>query len=230
MRSFVPVVFALIVTTSLLAGCAGRQAGLEGASLQPEVPLKATVARSFVELSADSYPELSSPPKHGVTVKSLRASHDTHLFTEDRARWGRGRQFNVLEFTDSDRPTRSLAPTAAWFLGPDPGDGAPEVVGAVLFRDFDDGPLAADPHQLLAAIAERFPSPWLLCHPTSSDSADLLIAFDADRGVKLALLQGQDGEQLWSVDHVEFVSTLLPLEEWWVEKGYGSCPVEDAVH
>jgi hypothetical protein len=104
------------------------------------------------------------------------------------------------------------------------------VVGAVLFRDFEDAPLAADPHQLLGAIAERFPAPWLLCHPSSADSSDLLIAYDRDRGVKLALWQYEDGEQLWTVDHVEFVSTLLPLEEWWVEKGYGSCPVQDTVH
>lgn len=188
-----------------------------------------TVARSFAQLSAASYPELRSPPKHGVTVRSLRDRHDTHLFTENRARWGGDEQFTVLEFTDSDRPTRSIGAMAAWFLGPDPGDGAPEVVGAVLFRDFEDAPEAADPYQLLGLVSERFPSPWLLCRPSAPRYSDLLMAYDSARGLKLALVKQSDGDHLWAVDHVEFVSTLLSLEEWWSEKGYESCPVEDRV-
>ena len=219
----------LVLFASLLFSCAGRHVGLPNPVPQFVEVLLPTVARSFTQLSADSYPELGSPPKHGVTVRSLRASHDTHLFTEHRARWGRDKQFTVLEFADSDRPARSIGAMSAWFLGPDPGDGAPEVVGAVLFRDFEDAPQAADPYQLLGLMAERFPSPWLLCRPSSVRFSDLLMAYDSARGLKLAMFKQSDGQQLWSVDHVEFVSTLLPMEEWWSEKGYESCPVEDKV-
>ncbi len=219
----------LVILASLLFSCVGRHGGLPNPVPQSVEVLLPTVARSFSQLSADSYPDLRNPPRHGVTVRSLRAHHDAHLFTEHRARWGRDKQFTVLEFTDNDRPTRSIGATSAWFLGPDPGDGAPEVVGAVLFRDFEDAPEAADPYQLLGLMAERFPSPWLLCRPSSPFSSDLLMAYDSARGLKLALFKQSDGAHLWSVDHVEFVSTLLSMEEWWSEKGYESCPVEDRV-
>ena len=213
----------------VLVSCVGRLGGPQASAAPTARALQPTVALSFDQLNADSYPELKFPPKSGVTVESLRARHDTQLFSEARTRWGREQQFTVLEFTDSDRPTRSIGATSAWFLGPDPGDGAPEVVGAVLFRDFEDAPLAEDPHQLLGLLAARFPSPWLLCRPTQPSASDLLMAYDSERGIKLALLRQRDGEKLWSVDHVEFVSTLLPLEQWWGEKGYGECAVEDRV-
>ncbi len=223
------LLFVLALSLQYVAGCAGRLGGSAQASAEQVEALQSTVARSFHQLSSDSYPELRSPPRHGVTVGSLRARHDTHLFSEERSRWGLEEQFVVLEFTDVDRPTRSISAMSAWFLGPDPGDGAPEVVGAVLFRDFTDSPTAEDPHQLLGLVAEHFPAPWFLCRPSAPGSSDLLMAYDSARGIKLALAREERGEKRWSIDHVEFVSTLLPLEEWWVEKGYGLCPVEDRV-
>jgi hypothetical protein len=213
-----------------LAGCAGLGSVTVASEVrQPEVLLP-TVARSFTQLHSELHPELRSPPPHGVTVARLRSSHDTHLYTEERVQWGREGQFTVLQFTDTNRPSRSDSPMAAWFLGPDPGDGAPEVVGAVLYRDFDNAPGAEDPYQLLGSMAESFPAPWVLCTPSSEMWGNLLLAYDPARGIKLAMFQGDGPARSWSLDHVEFISTLLPMEDWWREKGYGECLREDKVH
>ena len=213
----------------VLAACSGSLPRLKSPPPQPSQNLASTVVQSFAQLNADSYPELRSPPAHGVTVDSLRKRHDTFRYTESRVLWGEKAEFSVLQFSDTDRPTRAVSPVSAWFLGPDPGDGAPEVVGAVLFRDFAGAPTAADPYQLLGQVAEQFPAPWLICRPAALGSADLLLAYDEARGLKLALHRSGAGEQLWSVDHVEYISTLLPIEVWWMEKGYETCPIEDRV-
>jgi len=213
-----------------LVGCAGTRPAPVASEVEPPEVLLPTLARSFSELHSELHPELRDPPRHGVTVARLRSSRDTHLYTEERVKWGRDQQFTVLQFTDTDRPARSDSPMSAWFLGPDPGDGAPEVVGAVLYRDFADAPGAEDPYQLLGSMAEAFPAPWVLCTPSSELWGNLLLAYDPARGIKLAMFQGDGPPRRWSVDHVEFVSTLLPLEDWWREKGYGECLREDSVH
>ncbi len=181
------------------------------------------VARSFSQLNSQLHLELRASSSSEVTVGSLRASRDTHLFTEERVRWGPEQQFRVLQFTDTNRPTSSDPPTAAWFLGPEPVDGAADVVAAILYRNFDAAPQARDPESLLVALAGSFPSPWKLCQPTAADYLDLVIAYDPSRGIKLAMFQYPDEPRNWSVDHVEFISSPVSVENWWKEKGYGSC-------
>jgi len=213
----------------LCSGCGASGPAPESSFSEPTVLLP-TVARSFTELSASLHPELREPPRHGVTLDSLRQKHDTHRYTEERVRWGRDERLVVLQFTDTDRPTRSAAPMAAWFLGPDPGDGAPELVGAVLYRDFADVPRADDPYQLLGSLALAFPAPWVLCTPSRGERSEMLLAYDPSRGIKLAMFRQSNRTMSWSVDHVEFISTLLPIEQWWHAKGYGDCPEEARVH
>ena len=58
---------------------------------------------------------------------------------------------------------------------------------------------------------------------------DLLFAYDSVRGIKVAMLQDETQSASWSVDHVEFVSTLLAIEEWWRAKGYADCHQEDVL-
>jgi len=228
MTAMLRTVSLLSTLVLLLSGCAGPRSVAES-GFSENVVLLPTVARSFGELSASLHPELREPPRQGVTVNSLRKKHDTHRYTEERVRWGSDERLTVLQFTDTDRPTRSETPMSAWFLGPDPGDGAPEVVGAVLYRNFDGVPRGEDPYELLASLAAAFPAPWVLCTPSGGEWTDLLLAYDPARGIKLALLRHRDQPMSWSVDHVEFVSTLLPMKAWWHEKGYGDCPEEDTV-
>jgi len=207
----------------LLAACTKQvQAPIVVAPPKPVV-VPIVVARSFAQLNSELHLELRDPPPGGVSLGSLRADRDTHLFTEERLRWGAEEQFPVVQFTDSNRPTSSDPPLAAWFLGPDPIEGAPEVVAAILYRNFDAAPQAEDPQSLLVALANSFPAPWQLCRPTAAGYLDLLIAYDPERGIKLAMFQYPDEPRNWSVDHVEFISKAVPLESWWVDKGYGDC-------
>ncbi len=212
-----------LVLGMLLGACVKQAQAPINVATSGSTALSFVVARSFSQLNSELHLELRASSPSEVTVGGLRASRDTHLFTEERVRWGPEQQFRVLQFTDTNRPTSSDPPLAAWFLGPEPVKGAADVVAAVLYRNFDAAPQARDPESLLVALAGSFPSPWKLCQPTAADYLDLVIAYDPSRGIKLAMFQYPDEPRNWSVDHVEFISPPVSVEKWWKEKGYGSC-------
>lgn len=185
-------------------------------------PITPVLVRSFAELGPDQYAELrGDPPKQAVPLEILTGRHDVARWTSTRTMWGR---LPVIEFRDTDHPNAALQPTAGWYLGAQRRDGR-ETVTAALVRDFADAPEAPDPQQLMLALAERWPPPWTFCQPGDLKREAEIVVHDPVRGIRLGLRSGtsDEGTATWTVDHVEYVCTGLPLSTWLDTKGYGGC-------
>jgi len=205
---------------ALLLGCPARRP--PEPELPAEPPITPVLVRDFAELGPDQYAELrTEPPRTSVPLDVVTGRHDVARWTSTRTVWGR---LAVLEFRDTDHPHTALQPTAGWYLGDRRRDGR-ETVAAALVRDFGGAPVATDPQQLMLDLAEAWPPPWTFCQPGDADRAGELVVHDPARGVRLGLLSSasDDGTVSWTIDHVEYVATGLPLATWLDTKGYGGC-------
>lgn len=210
----------LLLGSLLLLGCARRVPPPDETPPDEVEPIRPTLISSWAELTPTLYREVTGAPP---TVEALSALHDTGRWTRHQRHWGR---LEVLEFLDTDRPTRATGAVAAWFLRV-----VDEVtqVEAVLLRDFLDAPQAADYQELLLGLGEALAPPWDVCRPSDEAFAGLLIAWDGDRGLKLALKESKDPAS-WIVDHIEFVSEGVLGEDWWSRKGYGTCAAVGSIN
>jgi len=205
---------ALLTLAALaLAGCPKRPPDppLEATDAQPPAPL---LVRSFAELTPGFYPELQAREAGAPKLSDLALSRDVDQWTAVRSMWG---HLPVIEFRDTDRRHTSASASAGWFVAVSE-DGTDEIE-AVLLRDFVDAPVGSAPEELIAALGEAWPPPWVLCRPANRPG---VVAYDPARHVKLGLdpIEGNEG---WSVDHVEFFSPAVDLEAWWHAKEYGGC-------
>ncbi|MEE2828165.1 MAG: hypothetical protein VX498_03170 [Myxococcota bacterium] len=182
-----------------------------------------TLAFHFDEIHPELYLRLRNPSPRGVLLEELLAEHDSDRYTGKPTRWAGNR---VIEFTDTNRPNSATTPLAGWFLGPRAQDDR-ETVVSVLLRDFKGGPSATSLEELLLGLQPNWPPPWELCRPTDGlgeGRGAVAVAYDLERGIKMGLGGTEDeAATRWRVDHVEFFSTRLPLDELWASKGYGSC-------
>lgn len=214
----------LLVALSLLAllGCP-RKGPQSSGSGEAERPVVATLAHSFDEIDPALYDRVRASPPGTVPLAVLEAEHDVARYTATPTLWGTHR---VIEFSATDRPHSSVPAVAGWILGPrtEAGD---ETVESVLLRGFEGAPRASSFEELLVGLQPTWSLPWHLCQPERSPVAAqgvVVIAVNQALGTKIGLVQvGADGDAGWQVDHVEFFSTRLNLDLWWVEKDYGQC-------
>ncbi|MCP4869726.1 MAG: hypothetical protein GY898_13515 [Proteobacteria bacterium] len=197
----------------LLAACPKKppEPAVKPVEAQPPAPL---LVHSFDELSVDFYPELQALEEGAPRLTELARTRDVDQWTAVRSVWG---LLPVIEFLDTDRRHSALSASAGWFITTQE-DGT-ELIEAVLVRDFEDAPAAEAPEALMIGLAESWPPPWTLCQPRNRIG---VVAYDSERRVKLGLdpIEGNEG---WSVDHVEFFSPSMDLEAWWDAKDYGGC-------
>ena len=204
----------LIAAAALLVACPRRVPPPDDEPPELDIPgPQLTLISSWNELTPTLYREVTAGP---VPVDALTAAHDTERWTRHQRHWG---DLEVLEFLDTDRPTRAIGAVAAWFLR-----SIDDVthVQAVLLRDFLDAPSAADSTELLLGLGEALAPPWELCQPSTPAFEGVLVAWDGDRGLKLALQQSKE-QAGWTVDHIEFASEGVLGDSWWSSKGYGTC-------
>ncbi len=202
----------LVLGAVLLVGCPRRVPPPDDTPPEDPGP-QLTLISSWDELTPTLYREVTAEL---LSVEALQALHDTDRWTRTQRRWG---ELEVLEFLDTDRPTRATGAVAAWFLRV-----VDDVahVEAVLLRDFVDAPGAADSTELLLGLGEALAPPWELCKPTAGPFADILVAWNGERGLKLGLMESKEPAG-WIVDHIEFASEGVLGEGWWSKKGYGTC-------
>lgn len=198
---------------ALLLGCPKKPPPDPLESLEP-VPPAPLLVRSFAELSVDFYPELQLRDEGAPRLTELARSRDVDHWTALRSVWG---LLPVIEFLDTDRRHTSISAAVGWFVTT--REDGTEEIQVVLVRDFVDAPAADAPETLMLALAETWPPPWILCQPRNRTG---VVAYDPARRVKLGLdpVEGNEG---WSVDHVEFFAPSVDLEAWWDAKDYGGC-------
>ena len=269
MRRVGPRPGARLILASLLcvAGCPRRTTAPVTPEPEPTLPppRSSALVRTFAELSPSSYGELSGGPPGGVAVHKLARTHDADRFGLSVAAWGPPTRL-VLQIDDQDHPTTTEGSTAGWFLEPsketlplgplDPdallyGAVSKRIVRSVLVRDWADAPRAADPFDLLLALAPQLPAPLLVCRPRTAverareeaiDDKDpqlphildpiALEAIAPERGLRVALrpvtplgavAQSGHGPFAWSVDHVEWSAPGRGADSWWEPLGFHDC-------
>jgi len=188
-----------------------------------ERPVLPVLLRDFNTLEPRHHDYLRNPPSSGLPLSEVEPIFSSEQVQRARTFWGAQR---VIQFTDVTRAAPSLSPTTAWFFGPNRPGGI-ETIDAVLLRGFSGAPKAPSWEALLTGLSSAWPTTWRLCRPERGGkpggepgAGPDLVAHDRQTGTKIGLFE--DGD-VWSVDHVAFLSTLLDLGGWWAEKGYGDC-------
>ena len=205
-----------IAVVSLLTACPRRDVTPPPVDSAQATPPAAAVIRDFADLTPDLYPELRDPEASVVPLERLARAYDVDRWAAASSTWG---EQPVIELVDVDRHFTAVGAMAGWFLGPRTDEGQRTVV-AVLLRDFVGAPSGPSPQELLLGLGEAWTPPWTLCQPVDEARAAERVAWSAERGVKLLLVEYPDG---WTVDHVEFLATTVEPEQWWISKGYAGC-------
>jgi len=188
----------------------------------PRPAVRPAVLQAWSGFDATLYDELRAG---APAVSWLAQRYDVGNYTPTYAAWG---ELPVLQLEDTDRRQTAHGAVTGWVLSApvdaaaarhDPlGATADATVAAVVLRDFTAAPEAESPEALAAAVLP----PWSLCQP--AHDADLAVAFDAERGLKLGLVRSDLKESpSWSVDHVEVLAANTDPATWWSRKGYGDC-------
>ena len=216
-------VLALLVALGL-SGCPRTEPATSGAQeLLGERPDLPVLLLDFNSLEPRHHDYLRTPPSSGLPLAEVETIFSSGQAQRTRTFWGSQR---VIQFTDVTRADPGLSPATAWVFGPNRSDGI-ETIDAVLLRGFSGAPEAPSWDALLTSLSPAWPVAWHLCRPGRSGRSageqgpgPDLVAHDLPSGTKLGLSREGD---LWTVDHVAFLSTLLDLGGWWAEKGYGDC-------
>jgi len=214
---------ALLVAFGLSA-CPRTEPASSGVQLPlGERPILPVLLYDFNALEPRHHDYLRTPPSSGLPLAEVETLFSSEQAQRVRTFWGSQR---VIQFTDVTRTDPGLSPATAWVFGPNRSDDI-ETIDAVLLRGFSGAPEAPSWGALLTSLSPAWPAAWHLCRPGRSGGPGAeqgtgpdLVAHDLQTGTKLGLSQEGD---LWTVDHVAFLSTLLDLGGWWVEKGYGDC-------
>jgi len=250
-----------------LGGCPKRAPQTE--PLPPadlSAPQRETLVDRWAELDLGLYAEVVAAGSNGVPLRELAVRHNVDTYTTVLTTWSPPSRV-VMEIEDTSALHRATGAFGGWLLLDGPSSvGGPETlspdallhgeparwtVGSVLLRDWEGGPVAADPFDLLLAEAPRVPAPWSVCRPRTEaqgqmeDEAEdeagpmnhvvdpvLLYAVDEARGARLGLkARSRDGGAVapgngpfdWVVDHVELGSARRSVTEMVQPLGYKDC-------
>ncbi len=229
-------------------------------------PQRGTVVHRWSDLDPSLYVDLAAAPAEGAPLGALASRHDVDRYTTFLTTWGPPDR-SVLQIEDTSAVEHESGAVAAWVLADGPtnvgevepvdGDsllhGEPSrwTVASVLVRDWNGGPRAEDPFDLLLGAEAQLPGPWSVCRPRTqeqvaaeeSNEADVtamahavdpvvVYAIDVERGVRiglkaLATTEGAPepgaGPFTWAVDHLEQVPIARAEASWWPDLGYTDC-------